>query len=114
MSSLTTLALSLSLLAVVLSTGACLVALRGSGAHQSRLYAQLSERVSELTSQIETLVIAQRNLRSQVTMQAHRAKAKSEPEATAEPTSDEDKARVRRELSARLARGELSAIKPGG
>jgi len=112
MTAITSFTLFLSLLAVATAIGALIVTFRGSAAHLSKQLRLLSEAHAELVSTVEQVQLALRNLRSQVNMQTYRAKQKTE-ELPTDPTDEDAKARVRRELGAQFARGQLSANKPG-
>lgn len=114
MSKLTILTLLLSSAAVLLATFACFVASRGSGAHQSKLYEQQRERLQALTATVEAEAERLNSLRSRIGMLASQLKtqqvASAAPPSTGLDASDEEKARARRELGAKLASGAIKTI----
>lgn len=103
-----------SVLAVSAAITACIAVRRGSVAHLSRQYSTLLEAFDALKLTLNAQEAALMNLRARVTMQATREKRRalpgsveSSPQLDASPSADDDKARVRRELSARLANGQI-------
>lgn len=112
----TILTLFASLWAVSAAIFASVVARRGSVGHLSKRFDTLQARLSQLEDATDAQTTALMNLRARLTMQATREKRR-QPELTAssppsgDASSDDDKARVRRELAAKLANG---SIKPPG
>lgn len=104
-----------SLLAVAAAITAYFAARRGLAGHQLMLYTQLQERFELLAATVATQETAIMNLRARLTMQATRSKrqerADLQPSSENSPASDDEKARIRAELSAKLANG---SIRPPG
>lgn len=111
MTILTLVTLSLSLLALSISTYALIVARRSSDRSLATRSNEHSQRLSELVEQQEALSLALRNLRARVSMQLGRAKkanGETQPEAEAPTLSIEDeKDRWTRETNVKLALGQL-------
>lgn len=100
-------ALSVSVTALALSIGALVAATRLLA--QSRLTSAsvLSAQLGELTLTVESLSNQIRNVRSRLNMQAYRARqvAPSEPPSQeTQPATDDERARIRAELNATLAK----------
>lgn len=111
MTLITTFTLFLSLSAVSLATGAWLVMRRGSEASLLRRYEQLSIRLESIELLSEKLSRELRNDRASRNMAAGRARAAEEYQSSV--PDETEKARVRRELGAKLARG-MMPLKPAG
>ncbi len=114
---ITTFTLFLSLLGAFIAIGAWRATRLGSVHALSQRFALLSTRLESIELLSEKLTHELRNERAARNMAAgRRARADADrgddlvPKA---PVSDEEKARVRRELGAQLARGAVSALRPG-
>lgn len=107
---ITSVTLFLSLLAVSVAIGAWLATRRGSEASLLRRYGLLSARLESCETLIEKLSAEIRNVRAARYMAAGRAREQSELANGPLTYSEEEKARIRKELGAKLARGELSTL----
>jgi Spy/CpxP family protein refolding chaperone len=110
MNPLTFLLLFLSSVAVWAAITALRAAKSGWAGSHSRRLNTLQALFDEHSDQIGTLTEQLRTLRARVGMRELREKRQTAQELPAEPTSDDEKARVRRELGAKLANGELKPI----
>jgi len=111
------LALFLSLVAVLLASGAWIVMRRGSAASLSKQYSQLSDRIASCELIEEKLTADLRAMRMARNMAAHRQRqldlveTRAEPGPPAQQDIETEKARIRQELNAGIARGVLSGNK---
>lgn len=101
----TSIALWASVMALLLSTGALLVAVHSWRLSRSTSAVKLSARLGDIESTIEELSLALRNVRSRMNMAQTRARRHEsmEPTDTAPAVNGEDPAEVRARLNAQLA-----------
>lgn len=104
MSWITYLTLSASAMALLLSTGACIVAVRSWLQSRSRSSSVLLQRLSDVEAGIDHLQLNLGRLRSRMNMQKAREKL---PESTEQIDEGRDPADTRAALNDQLARGAL-------
>jgi hypothetical protein len=100
-------ALLVSATALVSSIGAWLAALRLLAHSRLNSASVLSAQLSELTLTVESLTQQLRNVRSRLNMRAYRARQEAQsdpPSQETRPETDEERARLRAELNATLAK----------
>ena len=102
---LTLIPLSLSILALAVSTCALFVALRTSARSLSKRLYELSASLNEQAEMSERLTTQLRNLRSRLNMQAYRARKVTGDQTDGEPSGEESpdswKKRMNRQLALR-------------
>lgn len=99
-----------SLVAVLAAIFACRAAKSGSVASLSRRFASLQELFETHSDAIGALQENHKALRSRVAMRELRARKIEAMDPPTPPTDEDEKARVRRELSAKLANGSIKPI----
>lgn len=92
--------------ALLLSTGALLVAVHSWRRYRSSSSAKLSEQLTDLTASLESQSVELRLIRARLNQRAYRERQRQEapPESTAPIDAEAAAAEIRAELNAQLAR----------
>lgn len=111
MTSLTFIALSASVMALLSSIGAWFAIGRLLRQFRSSSAEKQSRRLTDLENTLEELAATIKNLRSRLNMQAYRERKAAAAQTATEIDPEADAEETRRDLNAQLARGELKVMR---